>query len=262
MTTSNVLENAAEQIRNAYITGVPIAPIRSEFAPDDVRAAYEIQEINTRVWLQEGRRIVGRKIGLTSEAVQRQLKVDQPDYGALFADMCLSDGEPVTSVLQARAEAEVALVIKRNFDSPDATLDDLIESVEYVLPAIEIVGSRIAGWDITIVDTIADNASCGMFVLGTTPVRPADIELRDVEMTLELNGKIASVGSGAACLGHPYNAALWLARQMATEGTPLKAGDIVMTGALGPMVDFPIGSTVIATLQGLGTIRTRHEEAQ
>jgi 2-keto-4-pentenoate hydratase len=259
MVDGEVLGLVAKRIREAYDTFEPIAPVRDDLASGGIEAAYAVQEINTTLWLDAGRRLVGRKIGLTSEAVQRQLRVDQPDFGALFADMCLADGEPVTSVLQPRVEAEVALVLGRDLPEPDVTIAELLGAVDYLLPAIEVVGSRIAGWDITILDTIADNASCGMYVLGTRPVRPGDIELRDVGMSLEVDGKVASVGSGAACLGHPYRAALWLARRMVAEGTPLQAGDVLMTGALGPMADLGVGSSAVATLDGLGVVRTRNE---
>jgi len=204
---------------------------------------------------------VGRKIGLTSEAVQRQLGVDQPDFGALFDDMRLDDGDmvPYRAVLQPRIEAEVALVLTRPLDDENLTVDQLAAAVDHLLPALEVVGSRIVGWDITILDTIADNASSGMFVLGTNPIRPDTVELRDAAMTLTVNSAVASTGSGAACLGHPYNAALWLARRMVAEGTPLQPGDVVMTGALGPMVDLHAGDVIEATIQGVGAVRTLRE---
>jgi 2-keto-4-pentenoate hydratase len=190
--------------------------------------------------------------------VQRQLGVDQPDFGALFDDMRLDDGDmvPYRAVLQPRIEAEVALVLNRPLDDEDLTVDQLAAAVDHLLPALEVVGSRIVGWDITILDTIADNASSGMFVLGTTPVRPDTVELRNAAMTLTVNSAVASTGSGAACLGHPYNAALWLARRMVAEGTPLQPGDVVMTGALGPMVDLNPGDVIEATIQGVGAVRT------
>ena len=175
--------------------------------------------------------------------------------------MCLSDGEavPVDAVQQPRVEAEIALVLQRDLTAPDATVAELIGAIDYILPAIEVVGSRIEGWDISILDTIADNASSGMFVLGTRPVLPGAIELRGVGMTMEIDGRTAAVGSGAACLGHPYRAALWLARTMAGRGAPLRAGDILMTGALGPMADLAPGASVVASLQGLGEVRTSRD---
>ncbi len=263
MIETDVLDAVADRLARAYDAFEPIAPVRSELAPGGVAAAYAVQERVTQRWLESGRRIVGRKIGLTSEVVQRQLGVDQPDFGALFAHMCLADGElvPARAVLQPRVEAEVALVLGRDIDQPDVTLSELIRAVEFVLPAIEVVGSRITGWDISILDTVADNASSGMFVLGTRPVSPSAIELRDVQMSMTIDGKVVSEGTGAACLGHPYRAALWLARRVAAEGTPLRAGDVVMTGALGPMQPLIAGTEVVASLSGLGQVRTSLEGA-
>jgi len=258
---SDTVAAVAADLRAAYHTNEPIAPVRDRLEIGGIAAAYAVQQHNTELWVGDGRRIVGRKIGLTSVAVQRQLGVDQPDFGALFDDMRLSDGDTVAyrAVLQPRIEAEVALVLNRAVAGDDLTIERLAEAVDHLLPALEIVGSRIAGWDITILDTIADNASSGMFVLGRTPIAPATINLRDVEMTLTVDGAVASTGTGAACLGHPYDAALWLARRMVAEGTPLQAGDVVMTGALGPMVDLLPGASIEATITGLGTVRTSRE---
>jgi 2-keto-4-pentenoate hydratase len=251
----------AKRLRTAYDAYEPIAPIREELPAGDVDAAYAVQRVNTEYWLRQGRRIVGRKIGLTSEAVQHQLGVDQPDFGALFDDMLLHDGGtvPYRAVLQPRAEAEVALVLARPIDDPSVTVEQLAASIDHVLPAIEIVGSRIAGWDISIVDTVADNASSGMFVLGTTPIDPADVDLARATMVMTLDGEPASEGIGAACLGHPYNAAVWLAKRMIAGGTPLQAGDVVMSGALGPMKDLAPGVTARATIDGVGSVRVSRE---
>ncbi|MBI4934149.1 MAG: fumarylacetoacetate hydrolase family protein [Actinobacteria bacterium] len=252
------LRRLAMDLSEAYRTGVPIAPIRDSLADGGIEAAYRVQQLQTEQWLAAGRRVVGRKIGLTSEVVQRQLGVDQPDFGVLLADMCLTSGEavPFGAVLQPRVEAEVALVVNRDLVEPDLTIAELLRAVEFVLPAIEVVGSRIDGWNITILDTVADNASSGMFVLGTRPVKPTDIELRDLAMELTVDGEVVSTGAGSACLGHPYRAALWLARRLASADTPLRAGDVVMTGALGPMVPLVPGAQVAASIEGLGTVRT------
>jgi 2-keto-4-pentenoate hydratase len=187
--------------------------------------------------------------------------VDQPDFGALFDDMVLHDGEivPFAAVLQPRIEAEVALVLRGDLENADLSLEDLAGAVGHVLPAIEIVGSRIAGWDITILDTVADDASSGMLVLGTTAVDPASVDLAEVSMMLSVDGEVQSTGTGAACLGHPYRAALWLARRMVREGSPLLAGDVIMTGGLGPMIDLRPGMTVSATISSLGTVTTGRE---
>ncbi|MCU1374076.1 MAG: 2-keto-4-pentenoate hydratase [Actinomycetia bacterium] len=261
---SEAVHEAAAKLRKAEEAGVPIPPLRGSLPEGSVEAAYEVQQVNVSHWLADGRRLVGRKIGLTSEAVQRQMGVDQPDFGALFADMCLADGEPIPAgaVLQARAEAEVALVVNRDLPNADMTFGELTAAIDHLLPAIEVVGSRIQDWDISIVDTIADNASSGMYVLGANAVDPRSIDLYAAGMVLELGGRIRSVGSGAACLGHPYRAALWLARRMAAEGEPLRAGDLVLTGALGPIVPLEPGLPVQATIQGLGTVRTILEVAR
>jgi 2-keto-4-pentenoate hydratase len=251
------LEGLAQRLRQAYETGVPTPPLRDELAPGDIASAYAVQKINTEHWLRHGRRLVGRKIGLTSVAVQKQLGVDQPDYGMLYADMAMYDGEelPVFKVMQPKVEAEVALVLERDLDRPGIETAELISAVAYALPAIEIVGSRIEKWNIKIQDTIADNASSGMFVLGNEPKKLDGLDLRLCGMVMEKRGEQVSIGAGAACLGHPLNAALWLARTMIEVGAPLKAGDIIMSGALGPMAPVAAGDVVEVRISGLGSVR-------
>ena len=251
------IANAARRIRNAWETGKTIRPIRNSLPADDIDAAYEVQKTNTDFWIGEGRRVIGRKIGLTAKAVQAQLGVDQPDYGIIYADMAVVDGDEIdfASISQPRAEAEVAIVLGDGLDREQITILDVIDAVDYLLPAIEVVGSRIAKWDIGIVDTIADNASSGMIVLGTRPVALDDTDLRLCGMVMENRGAQVSVGAGAACLGNPLNAAVWLARKMAGVGMPLAAGDVVMTGALGPMAPVSAGDVVEARISGLGSVR-------
>ena len=253
------LESIVERLAVAAATGTPTAPVRDELAAGGLEAAYAVQSKMVDRWLAEGKRIVGRKIGLTSEVVQQQLGVDQPDLGILTADMCLISGEPIPAgvVLQPRVEAEVALVLGDDITNDDVTVSELIQAIDHILPAIEVVGSRIANWDITILDTVADNASSGMFVLGTRPTKPGDIELADVTMSMSINGEEVSSGVGRACLGHPYRAALWLARHEVRQGRPLKAGDVIMTGALGPMAPLTGTGEVSATISGLGTVTTK-----
>jgi len=254
---NQAIESAAQAIRTAWETGKACPPVRDSLPANDVNAAYAVQKINTDKWVGQGRRLTGRKIGLTAKAVQNQLGVDQPDYGMLFADMCYVDGEemPVSRLMQPRVEAEVALVLDKDLTHSQLTLPDMIGAVAYALPAIEVVGSRIAKWDIKIVDTVADNASSGLFVLGTRPVKLADIDLRLCGMVMESKGDQVSVGAGVACLGNPINAALWLARKMIEVGMPLRAGDVIMTGALGPMAPVVPGDVVEARISGLGSVR-------
>lgn len=246
-------EAMARRLREAYAAG-PIPPLRDGLDATDADGAYRIQSINTRHWRDQGRRIVGRKIGLTATSVQAQLGVDQPDFGTLFADMAIEDGGVLMpgTVIQPKAEAEVALMLERDIDNPAATVTDVIRATACALPAIEIVDSRIADWKITFADTVADNGSSAFFVLGRRPRLLADLDLRTCGMVLEIGGRIASLGAGAACLGHPLTAAAWLARRLSASEDHLKAGDIVLTGALGPMVPIEAGDRVTATIGGLG----------
>jgi 2-keto-4-pentenoate hydratase len=222
-------------------------------------AGYRVQKINTARWLAEGRRIVGRKIGLTSPAVQKQLGVDQPDFGVLFADMQYQNGEPIPwrRLQQPRAEAEIALVLDKDLTAEAPTHADIIAASAYAAPAIEIVGSRIANWDITIADTIADNASSGAFIVGVPATCPGSLDLSTCIMEMTRDGRVVSSGAGAACLGHPLNAAAWLARKQVELGTPLRAGDVILTGALGPMIAAAPGDLFEATISGLGKVCAR-----
>ncbi len=248
------LELAARRLRDAYRNG-PVGPLRDTMESSDIDLGYAVQSINTEFWRQAGRRIVGQKIGLTSIAVQRQLGVDQPDFGVLFDDMLILDGGTLNcaDVLQPKAEGEVAFVMARDFDNPRATVVDLMSAIAYALPAIEIVDSRLKDWKITIADTVADNASSAYFVLGSQPQSLAGLDLLTCGMMLTLDGSVASVGAGAACMGHPLTAAAWLAATLSSRGQPLKAGDIIMSGALGPMVPITPGNQVRVRIGGLGS---------
>jgi 2-keto-4-pentenoate hydratase len=250
----HVHQALADRLRNAYANGA-VPPLRDRLDPQDAAGAYAVQAINTQHWLAAGRRIVGRKVGLTARAVQAQLGVDQPDCGVLFADMAIADGGRLVParVLQPKAEAEVAIVLARDLDDPHATADIVAAATDHAVAAIEIVDSRIADWAISFADTVADNGSSAFFVLGGDKRPLAGLDLYTCGMVLEVDGALASLGAGAACLGHPLNAAAWLVRTLAAAGEPLRAGDVMLTGALGPMVAIAPGDHVRAVIGGLGT---------
>ena len=247
-------EDLAARLRDAYRRG-QVQPLRDGLAPTDADGAYAVQALNTRFWLGQGRRIVGRKVGLTAKAVQVQLGVEQPDFGVLFDDMAIQNGGVLdpARVLQPKAEAEVALVLARDITDPEVGPADVAAATDHVVAAIEIVDSRIADWKITFADTVADNGSSGFYVLGSTRQPIVGLDLYTCGMVLEVNGSVASLGAGAACLGHPLAAAAWLAGTLAALGTPLRAGDLVLTGALGPMVPIRPGDRVEAKIGGLGS---------
>src|SRR4030081_2007061 len=213
---SKTVQAVAARLREAAETGKAIPPIRDELAGGGVDAAYAIQQANTEHALKQGRRLVGRKVGLTSKSVQKQLGVDSPDFGMLFADMELYDGEEVAlgRVLQTKAEAEVAFVLRRNLDHPGITLADLISAVAYALPAVEIVGSRIENWNIKLLDTIADNASSGLYVLGAEPRQLNGLDLRLCGMVMERRGEPVSIWEGVSIRIPPPDMSLSLAQMM------------------------------------------------
>ncbi|GAA3253859.1 2-keto-4-pentenoate hydratase [Nonomuraea helvata] len=246
---------AADRLAEAARSGKPCAPIRDLVST--AADAYAVQEINTRRAIEAGRRLVGRKVGVTNPLLQQQFGIDQPDFGMLFGDMAYSDGLPVPmdGLLQPRAEAEVALVLGRDLTGGPFTVADVLRAVEFALPAIEIADSRIAGWDITLADTVADNASAGAFVLGGTPVPLMGLDLRAAAMTMTRGGQEVSTGSGEACLGNPLNAAVWLASRLGPTEYALRAGDVVLTGALGPVVPVEPGDVFEARIEGLGSVR-------
>jgi 2-keto-4-pentenoate hydratase len=255
--TAEIAEIAANTLWLAQQNLRTCAPVRELLSGAGPDFAYRVQDINTNRRLAEGARLVGRKIGLTSMAVQRQLGVDQPDYGMLFADMARADGETVsmTRLIQPKVEGEIAFMLGRDLDFATPTIADLLRAVDFAVVAIEIVDSRVQNWDIRLVDTIADNASAAMYVLGTQPRLLRDIDLVHCGMLMERGGEQVSIGSGEACMGNPLVAALWLAATMARVGRPLKAGDTILSGALGPMVPAKAGDAFEVRVSGLGSVR-------
>jgi 2-keto-4-pentenoate hydratase len=252
------VEAAARRLENAALRGVACAPVADLLGRDDIDSAYQVQHHLTQRRLAAGARVVGRKIGLTSAAVQRQVGVERPDFGTLFDDMRYEDGEeiPIGRLLQPRVEAEVAFLLARDIDdaSDPAAVRD---AVGLAFPAIEVVDSRIADWRIGITDTIADNASSGVFVVGASGTPLDAFDPVEVAMTMHRCGDIVSSGSGRDCLGDPLNALAWLAATTIDVGTPLRAGDLVLSGALGPLVTVAAGDVFDAVITPLGTVTAR-----
>lgn len=245
---------AALALRHARAQRKPIAPISATYGIAGLDAAYAVAELNTQARLVEGRRIVGKKVGLTSVAVQKQLGIDQPDFGVLFDDMEYLDGDevPMSLLTQPKVEAEVAFVIGRSLSSAAPSWGEFVSAIDCALPAVEIVDSAIADWQITLVDTVADNASSALYLLGHQPVALGALADAELGMQMSISGRVVSVGSGAACLGHPLRAAYWLARTMAARGQPLREGEVVLSGALGPMAPVVAGDQVQVRIGGLG----------
>jgi len=267
VTTQDAISAAVQRLAQAQATRVPCAAVRDLIGTDDLPAAYAVQQGLVQARITGGVSVVGRKIGATSKAVQDQLGVDQPDFGYLLSDMDVShgvDGAPISmrTLVQPRVEAEVAFRLARDIDVPEdqITLELVRDAVEVALPSLEIVDSRIENWDIGFTDTVADNASSGLFVIGTDGKPLSDLEPRDVEMTLTINGEVRSSGNGAACLGDPLEALRWLAVQASRFGDPLRAGHLILSGALGPFVPFAAGDDVVATISGFDPLSVKFGE--
>lgn len=254
--TDERITQAAAALRRARHERATIPRVSETYGIEGIDAAYAVAELNTQSALQAGQRIVGKKVGLTSKAVQQQLGVDQPDFGVLFDDMEFITGAdlPTGRLIQPKAEAEIAFVFGCDLDDEVISWGRFLRGIEYAVPAIEVVDSAIHDWKITLVDTIADNASCGIYVLGDTPRRISDTDLVACRMHCTVNGEVASEGSGVACLGNPLYAAWWLAKTLAARGQPLRSGDVVLSGALGPMVPVSEGARVQVQIEGLGPV--------
>ncbi len=246
---------ALERLLSARASGHPCPPVRDLLVPPTVEAAYAVQLAWIESRLDGGASVVGRKIGLTNPAVQAQLGVDSPDYGFLLDDMFYADAATIEHgvLLQPRVEAEVAFVLRSDLDLADPTEEDVAAATDYVCAALEIVDSRIAGWDIRLIDTVADNASAGAFVLGRER-HAIDGDLSGAAMRMDRGDERVSEGMGADCMGSPLRAVAWLARTCAALGSPLRAGEIVLSGALGRVVDARPGDRFSAEIADVGSV--------
>ncbi len=255
MTPENITK-CADMLYNAMTTRQAIAPLTEQFADITIEDSYQISLQFLQHRLDKGERIIGKKIGLTSHAVQNMLNVGQPDFGYLTDKMAFSQGQTINisdTLMQPRAEGEIAFILKKDLKGPGVTTADVLAATDYLLPCFEIVDSRVKDWKIKIQDTVADNASCGVFILGDKAVKPDQIDLKTCGMVVEKNGKIISTGAGAAALDSPVNCVAWLANTLGEYGISLKAGEVILSGALVPLENVQAGDFMSVSIGGIGT---------
>jgi 2-keto-4-pentenoate hydratase len=257
------IAKAAETLLGAYASRLPVAPLTAARPGLSATDAYAIQLAQVTSWTAGGAVVKGHKVGLTSAAMQRQLGVDQPDFGHLVDTMFLPEGTAADygRLLQPKAEPEIALVLGRPLRGPGVTVAEALAAVDFVLPALEIIDSRIADWKITLPDTIADNASSGAVVLGSRPVRPESVDLALTGGLLLRNGRIEGTGAGGAVLGSPVNALVWLVNTLGTLGVGLEAGHVVLPGSVCAAIPFGPGDTVSAAFDRIGSVSITFSEA-
>jgi 2-keto-4-pentenoate hydratase len=248
----------AELLARAETTRQAIPPITATFPDLDPADAYEIQLINIRQRLADGARIVGHKVGLTSWAMQRLMGVNEPDYGHLLDDMMRASGDTVSAadLCQPRVEVEIAFVLKDSLGGPDCTDEDVIRATDHVVGAIEIIDSRIKDWKVGLSDTIADNASSALVVLGQHPLSLSEIDIRLNGVLLKKNGQIVETGAAGAVLGNPVTAVAWLANTLHGFGTVLEPGHVIMPGSCTAAVSVEPGDVIEAEFDRLGTVTT------
>ena len=234
-------------------------PLTSRYADLTIEDAYRIQQRLNACRIEAGERVIGKKIGVTSQVVMNMLGVYQPDFGMLTDVMLYEEGDsiPAASLIQPKAEGEIAFVLKHDLQGPGVTAEDVLAATGGVMACFEIVDSRIRDWKIRIEDTVADNASCGVFVLGQRVVDPREVDLVGCAMKLEKNGEVVTTGSGAAALGNPLEAVAWLANTLGQLNESLKAGEVVLSGSLAAMVPVAAGDNLNVSIDGIGSCSVR-----
>lgn len=254
-----LLNAMGDELAEALNARRAVGPLSQRGHDLTIEESYRIQERMLSHRLNAGQSVIGKKVGATSKAVQNLLKVHQPDFGLLLSDMLYASGETIAidKLIQPRAEGEIAFLLARDLTGPGVTMADVIAATELVMPCFEIVDSRIENWNITIVDTIADNASCGVIALGAAARDPRAVDLELCGMVIEKNGEVVATGSGAAALGHPANAVAWLANMLGTLGIPLKAGEIILSGSLATLIPIAAGDHLRVSIGGLGDCSIR-----
>jgi 2-oxopent-4-enoate/cis-2-oxohex-4-enoate hydratase len=255
----SLIESIGAEIWHALKEGGAIEPLTERFPEMSVDDAYNVQKLVIQHQLDAGARIVGKKIGVTSDAVMQLLNVHQPDFGYLLDTMLRDEGAPIdiSKLIQPKAEGEIAFVLKHDLMGPGISVADVLRATDGVVVCFEIVDSRVRDWRIRIQDTVADNASCGLFVLGSQFVDPRSLDLRTCGMVLEKNGAVVATGAGAAALNSPANAVAWLANTLGRRGVPLKAGEVILSGSLGTMVPVKAGDNLHVSIGGIGQCSVR-----
>ena len=265
MRSAALHQDLADELWEADRTARPIAPLTDRHSDLDIEDAYAIQTINIDRRTAAGQRVIGRKVGLTSRPMQELLGVDEPDFGVLTDEMIVEDGDPIpmARLVQPRVEAELAFVMERDLAGPGVSTATALAAIAGALPAVEIVDSRVADWKIKLVDTVADNASSGLLVLGGRMRPVEELDLRLLGVVVSRGGELLDTGAGAAALGNPARCVAWLANKLSTLGSGLRAGDVVLPGAVHKMVPVQPGDVFRAEFAHLGavTVRFSKEEA-
>ena len=247
---------AAEHLLDAYRKWQPGDPVMARFPDAEISDAYAIQQLQVQRWIADGDVIRGHKVGLASVAMQRQANVNQPDYGHLMQSMFYLEHQPIPArrFMQPRIEPEIAFVLSGRLEGPGVTVADAVRAIDFVLPALEIIDSRIIDWNNTIVDTIADNASSGGVVLGSRPISPRSLDLRLTGCVLYRNGELVATGAGGAVLGSPVNSLVWLANTIGPLGVILEPGHVVLPGSMTRAQPMRPGDAMVSTIAGIGTV--------
>ncbi|MFF3872227.1 2-keto-4-pentenoate hydratase [Streptomyces sp. NPDC001978] len=254
--TTAIQAEAATRLAEAEQRRAPIPRLTDQFTGLDVADAYEIQLANIRRRVAGGAVVRGHKVGLSSRVMQRMMNVDEPDYGHLLSDMFVAENTPIRTAAMCapRVEVEIGFVLRERLPAPGCTVADVLRCTAFVCPALEIIDSRIQDWNLTLVDTIADNASSGLVVLGGRATRVEDVDLRTIGAALRINGSLIATGATGAVLGNPATAVAWLANKVATFGVVLDAGNIILPGSCTKAYDVAAGQTVRADFDRLGSV--------
>jgi len=259
--TQEKINKYGEKLYASLKSCEPIEPLTKTEPNITIEDAYAIQDVLIKKRIsKDGSNIIGKKIGVTAKVVMDLLGVNQPDFGYLLSDMIYNDGDVIdvtSTMIQPKAEGEIAFVLKEDLQGPGITTSDVIKATKFIMPCFEIVDSRIKDWKIKIQDTVADNASCGYIVFGGQAVNIRDVDLTTCGMTLEKNGELLQTGAGAATLGSPINAVVWLANTLGELGVGLKAGEVILSGALSGMVPIASGDNMNINIGRIGSASVR-----